>query len=36
VNERIRAGARIARRFTVPTGVNLGDVGDLDDLLGRR
>jgi hypothetical protein len=31
---RIRAGARLARTFTVPGGVSV-DVGDLDDLLGR-
>jgi hypothetical protein len=34
VNARIRAGARVARAFTVPGGVRLDDV-DLDRLYGR-
>jgi hypothetical protein len=34
MNERIRAGARIARGFTVPGGVNLDGV-NLDDMLGH-
>jgi hypothetical protein len=32
INDRIRDAARVARAFTVPGGVSLGDV---DDLFGR-
>jgi hypothetical protein len=35
VNARIRAGARLARGFTVPGGVNIYDLVDLDDVLDR-
>jgi hypothetical protein len=35
INERIRAGARLARGFTAPGGVHLDDVNDLLGPTGR-
>ena len=36
INDALRRGARIARSFTVPGGVHLDGVADLDNLFGGR